>query len=175
MRYVAHQYPKTLPHRSAQATALMPCFFQRETEEKARLRDISLGAVTHTRHKARLRDTKRSRTKNPHTGCKTGLNHLSRRPSKTAHRSPARHASRRPLQGEAGEGVIGVTREDGGTAGASEGGVVRRPGPAGRTRRRLLQYRVLQATAKHARVVALRCAVTLLQVKSLSWSSQSML
>jgi hypothetical protein len=37
----------------------------RETEEKARQPETKLGAIAHTRHKARLRNAKRSRTKNP--------------------------------------------------------------------------------------------------------------
>jgi hypothetical protein len=52
--------------------------------------ETKVGATSHTPHKARLRNAMRSRTQNPHTGLKTGLNHLGRGPGKPAHRSPAR-------------------------------------------------------------------------------------
>jgi hypothetical protein len=38
---------------------------QRETEEKARQPETKLSAIAQTRHIARLRDAKRSRTRNP--------------------------------------------------------------------------------------------------------------
>jgi hypothetical protein len=40
-------------------------FLQRETEEKARQPETKLSAIAQTRHIARLRDAKRSRTRNP--------------------------------------------------------------------------------------------------------------
>jgi hypothetical protein len=49
--------------------------------------EYKLGATSRTRHKARLRNPKqsRSKTQNPHAGLKTGLNHLGRGPGKTTH------------------------------------------------------------------------------------------
>jgi hypothetical protein len=38
---------------------------QRETEEKARQPESKLGAMAHTRHRARLRNAEQSRIKNP--------------------------------------------------------------------------------------------------------------
>jgi hypothetical protein len=72
-------------------------FLRRETEEKAHQPETKLGAIAHTRHKARLRNGKRSQTKNPQnprTGRKTGLNHPSQGLGKTAHRGPTRGPSR---------------------------------------------------------------------------------
>jgi hypothetical protein len=46
-------------------TCRMYIFLQRETEEKARQPETKLSATAQTRHTARLRDAKRSRTRNP--------------------------------------------------------------------------------------------------------------
>jgi hypothetical protein len=59
-------------------------YLQSETEEKSHQPEIKLGAIAHTRHKARLRNAKLSQTKNlkPTHGAQ---NHLSREPGKTTH------------------------------------------------------------------------------------------
>jgi hypothetical protein len=57
---------------SAEAMLAVPCIFckeymclQRETGKKARQPETKLSAIAQTRHIARLRDAKRSRTRNP--------------------------------------------------------------------------------------------------------------
>jgi hypothetical protein len=74
---------------------------QRETEEKARQPET----IARTQHKSgyATQSEAESKTPNPRTGRKTGINHLSRGPGKSAHRGPASGSRRdiraRPTQG----------------------------------------------------------------------------
>jgi hypothetical protein len=73
-------------------------YLQRETEEKARQPETKLSAIAQTRHTARLRDAKRSRTRNPKPT--HGARNRPKQPQPRARRARAsepgwRHSSRR--------------------------------------------------------------------------------
>jgi hypothetical protein len=93
----------TMPYRFA-TSRINACIsqlyidLQRETEEKARQPETKLSAIAQTRHTARLRDAKRSRTRNPKPT--HGARDRPKQPQPRAGRARAsepgrRHSSRR--------------------------------------------------------------------------------
>jgi hypothetical protein len=109
---------------------VMVCILsQRETEEKARQPETKLGAIAQTRHIARLRNAKRSRTKHPKP-THGARNNLSRGPMESAYRSPASgtrcDVRARPTQGRVAPAKGNAklperTREEGGPRHARPG------------------------------------------------------